>query len=190
MNSGQLLPVHPVDPVILQTEAWQFILMGVFFGFLMGLITNIKTGGGSRYFTVAIAQSPYQFQEFRVPLLPRCIFGALLMALLAIGGNAKFIDAYPLFVIWLVALLTSVGIWLYAASRNLAHDDNIRNVEIQRFLADQSAAVPVRSHPPGELPGFFHVWSRINNLLFLLLTLRAALPVIAFIWRNHHIAIS
>jgi hypothetical protein len=186
MNSG---PLVPVDPVILQTEAWEAVLMSLFIGFLLGLMTNIKTGGGNRYFTVAIAQIPYQFQEFRVPLLPRCVFVASLLALLPMWENADFfVFAHLLFVICVIALFLSVGAWLYAASRDLARDEKRRKREIEDFLADPKATIPVPGRSPGELPAPFHVWSKINNLLFLLLTLRAAAPVLVFVWRNHHIA--
>src|SRR5215467_5762495 len=165
-----------------QVEQWEDILIYLFVGFLLGLMSNIKTGGGSRYFTVAIAQIPYQFQEFRVPLLPRCVFGALLIALLPISSG-EFTDA-P-FATCVVTLALSAGAWLFVASRHLADDERRRKAEIERFLADANASVPALNQMPAELSGRLQVWNKINNLIFMLLTIRAVTPVLIFILRNH-----
>ena len=184
------MPQVPVDPLILQIQAWEGILLCLFLGFLFGLMTNIKTGGGGRYFTVALAQIPYRFRELRVPLLPRCILGALLLALFPSCGDADFAAAHPLFVLAILVLASSVGLWLYGASRDLAAEEMHRKMEVEEFLANPDAAVPMPSRPPGEISATFHVWSKVNNFLFVLLVFRVIAPVLVFVWQNHHVALA
>jgi hypothetical protein len=173
----------PID----QLKPWAEILVYLVVGFLLGLLTNIKTGGGSRYFTVAIAQIPYRFQEFRVPLLPRCVFVSLLLALLPLS-TGEFQD--PLFATCVVLLVISVGAWLFVASQHLAEDERRRKAEIERFLADANESVPAPSQMPEKLSRRLQVWSKVNNLMFLLLTIRAVMPVLLFILWNHRFVAS
>jgi hypothetical protein len=154
-----MIPATPVDPVILQIERWQDLLMCLFFGFLWGLMSNIKTGGGNRYFTVAIAQIPYEFQEFKVPLLPRCTFVALLPTLLFVLNNTRFLSEHPLFSISTITLSISIGIWLYAASRELQSREKDRKAAIEKFLADPNAGIPIPTRRPGELGLPLHIWT-------------------------------
>lgn len=172
---------------ILELQAWQQFLLLEFIGFLLGLLTNIP--GGARYFTVALAQTPYQLPKFRVPLLPRCLFVGLLLPLIdGVGPNTDLRYSHPLFLATAIASLISIGFWLYRTSRFLESLDTQSKREIEAFLDDPAAIVPVPNPSVRTMPRTLRVWSRLNISLFLLLTIRAVVPVLMFFSQHRQVA--
>lgn len=166
---------------ILELHRWLELLVLLLIGFLLGLLTNIP--GGVRYFTVALAQANYQLPEIRVPLLPRCLFVGLLLALVeGVDPNAGFNRSHPVFVAMLVASEISVALWLYQAYSFLISVATQRKKEIAEFIDNPAADVPAPDPGSRMMPATLRWWSHLNTSIFLLLLVRTAVPVL--VWRH------
>jgi len=159
---------------------WQEVLVLNVTGFLFGLGTNLRGPFGIAVGTNTIdaARCPEAFRRTplpRLPLLPRCVFGAVAFPVLAIPWywKTRFLTLHQIYLASLAGLTVSAGAWLARASDFLSVIDRRKTEEITEFLSDPQAPVPQGQAQLPPAPTWFRIWNALNFTAFLLLTLMA-----------------
>lgn len=161
---------------------WDGVLVLNVTGFLLGLGTNLRgpVGIAVGSNTIDAARCPEAFRRTRLPLLPRCVFGALAFPVLAIPWYWKtpFLSVHSLYLACLAGLTLSAGAWLARASEFLSASDRRKTEEIGEFLSDPQAPVPRGQAQFPLAPPWFRIWNALNFTAFLILTLMAVRGVL------------
>ena len=156
---------------------WDGVLVLNATGFLFGLGTNLRgpVGIAVGSNTVDAARCPEAFRRTRLPLFPRCMFGALAFPVLAIPWYWKtpFLTVHSLYLVCVAGLALSAGAWLARASAFLSAGDRRKTEEIREFLSDPQAPVPQGQAQFPATPQWFRIWNGLNFRAFLILTLMA-----------------
>jgi hypothetical protein len=156
---------------------WDGVLVLTATGLLFGLGTNLRypigIAVGSN--TIDAARYPEAFRQPRLPLLPRCVFGALLLPALGVlrYWNSPFLSDHALYVICLAGVTLSAGGWLVHAYGFVAATDVRKAEEIREFLSDPQAPVPQGQAQLRLTSPWFRIWNVLNFTAFLILTLIA-----------------
>jgi hypothetical protein len=176
-NSG-LQCVRMLAPVAAYHQfGWDGVLVLTATGFLFGLGTNLRgpigIAVGSN--TIDAARCPEAYRQPRLPLLPRCVFGALLLTALGVlrYWNSPFLSDHALYVICLAGVTLSVGAWLIHAYGFVAAADVRKAEEIREFLSDPQALVPQGQVQVRLTSQWLRIWNALNFTAFDILTLIA-----------------
>ena len=158
---------------------WDRVLVLNVTGFLLGLGTNLHglSGIAVGINTIDAARCPEAFRRTRLPLLPRCVFGALAFPVLAMPWYWKdpFLTVHSFYLICVAALTLSTGAWFARESAFLSASDRRKTEEIREFLSDPHAPVPQGQAQFAPAPTWFRIWNALNFTAFLILTLMAVL---------------
>jgi hypothetical protein len=131
---------------------------------------------GYRWNTVQAARYHQEKLERRLPLLPGIVLYGLFFTMWPIVRNKcpEFGCGQTLLIVGLAVCAGSTVSWLMAAFRHEQETDYRKREEIEEFLSDPRAPVPVRAKIREGYPLWLRAWNLANVTVFLPLMARIA----------------